>query len=41
MLVKIFKKVHPELMQEQEKPQRLDAGCLTKMHLRKQVVKPQ
>ncbi|MCI30478.1 hypothetical protein A2U01_0051687, partial [Trifolium medium] len=38
MLVKIFKKVHPELVEE-ERANKLDAGFLTKMHLKKQVVK--
>ncbi|MCI01051.1 hypothetical protein A2U01_0022075, partial [Trifolium medium] len=39
-LVQIFKKAHPELVEE-ERAKKLDEGFLTKMHLKKKVVKPQ
>ncbi|MCI06358.1 hypothetical protein A2U01_0027417, partial [Trifolium medium] len=37
-LVQIFKKVHPELVEE-ERSQKIDASFLTKMNLKKQVIK--
>ncbi|MCI16971.1 hypothetical protein A2U01_0038117, partial [Trifolium medium] len=38
-LVQIFRKVYPELLEE-ERAKKVDAGFLTKKHLKKQVVKP-